>query len=165
MARRRPSAVPTRRNDAACPAVSLAMTGFRDRGTQWVVLSAATEHSWCGEGHGGTGSSRVARTRAIQPLLTLLCEPLTQRAHGMRMRHCDPLVWTPFLIERHRPSRGGRRGLLGRGPRVHAHAGGVCGGAGSLLDPRPPAPLCMRLAGAGDAPPLMGGGTVAGGTG
>ena len=80
--RRRPASRPTqpRRNDAACPAVSLAMTGFRDRGTQWVVLSAATEHSWCGEGHGGTGSSRVARTRAIQPLVTLMSEPLTQRA-------------------------------------------------------------------------------------
>ena len=66
---------------AACPAVSLAMTGFRDRRTQWVVLSAASEHSWCGEGHGGTGSSRVARTRAIQPFLTLLSQPFTQRAY------------------------------------------------------------------------------------
>ena len=70
----------TARNDAACPAVSFAMTGFLDRRTQWVVLSATSEHSWCGEGHGGTGSSRVARTRAIQPLATLLSQPLTQRA-------------------------------------------------------------------------------------
>ena len=63
-------------------AVSLATAGFLVGHTQWVVLSVPDEHSWCGEGHGGTGSSRVARTRAIQPLVTLLSQPLTQRAPG-----------------------------------------------------------------------------------
>ena len=72
--RRRPvsRSSPARQNDAACPAVSLAMAGFLDRRTQWVVLSAASEHSWCGEGHGGTGRCGLARTRAIQPLAMVL---------------------------------------------------------------------------------------------
>ena len=43
------------RNDAACPAVSFAMTGFLDRRTQWVVLSAADVHPWCGASRAGPG--------------------------------------------------------------------------------------------------------------
>ena len=87
--RRRPASRPTqpRRNDAACPAVSLAMTGFCDRRTQWVVLSAASEHSWCGEGHAGPRRYVLARTRAIQPLVTLLSELLVQRACAMARAH------------------------------------------------------------------------------
>ena len=80
--RRRPASRSSsaRQNDALWTRGSLAMTGLRVRGTQWVVLSAATEHSWCGEGHGGTGRCVLARTRAIQPLVTLLSQPLVQRA-------------------------------------------------------------------------------------
>ena len=68
------------RNDAACPAVLTCITGFCGGGTQWVVLSAASEHSWCGASHAGPRRCVLARTRAIQPLVTLLSELLVQRA-------------------------------------------------------------------------------------
>ena len=82
------------RNDAACPAVSLAMTGFCDRRTQWVVLSAASEHSWCGEGHGGTGRCVLARMRAIQPLVTQMSELLVQRALHVHLHRTYSTVQT-----------------------------------------------------------------------
>ena len=80
--RRRPASrsLPAWRNDALWTPVSLAMTGLRVRRTQWVVLSAADAHSWCGEGHAGPRRYVLARTRAIQPLLTVLSELLVQRA-------------------------------------------------------------------------------------
>ena len=59
---------------------SLAMTGLRVGLTQWVVLSEPDAHSWCGEGHAGPRRYVLARTRAIQPLVTLLSELLVQRA-------------------------------------------------------------------------------------
>ena len=52
------------------------MTGLRVRGTQWVVLSAASEHSWCGASHAGPRRCVLARTRAIQPLAMVLSQPL-----------------------------------------------------------------------------------------
>ena len=81
--RRRPASrsLPAWRNDALWTRGSLAMTGFRDRGTQWVVLSAAADNWRSVAGHGGTGRSRGRRRRPIQPLLTLLSQLLTQRAY------------------------------------------------------------------------------------
>ena len=86
--RRRPASRPTqpRQNDALWSRGSLAMTGLRVRGTQWVVLSAASEHSWCGEGHAGPRRYVLARTRAIQPLAMVLSQPFTQRARELAWR-------------------------------------------------------------------------------
>ena len=80
--RRRPASrsLPAWRNDALWTPVSLAMTGLRVGRTQWVVLSAPDAHPWCGDGHAGPRRYVLARTRAIQPLATVLSQPLTQRA-------------------------------------------------------------------------------------
>ena len=104
--RRRPASrsLPAWRNDALWTRGSLAMTGLRVRRTQWVVLSAASEHSWCGEGHAGPRRYVLARTRAIQPLLTLLSQPLVQRARAVQygiynfMHVCA--VWAPIQASR-----------------------------------------------------------------
>ena len=45
----------SRQNDALWTRVLLAMVGLFVGGTQWVVLSAADEHPWCGASRAGPG--------------------------------------------------------------------------------------------------------------
>ena len=91
--RRRPvlGSSATARNDAACPAVSVAMTGFLDRRTQWVVLSAINEHPWCGASRAGPGRGVDGADGAIQPLAMVLSQLLTQRALFNYSRVCEKL--------------------------------------------------------------------------
>ena len=62
--------------------------------TQWVVLSAPDEHPWCGTSHAGPGRGVDGADGAIQPLVTLLCEPFTQRA----MRDAGPSLENPVRV-------------------------------------------------------------------
>ena len=89
--RRRPvlGSSATAQNDAACPAVSFAMTGFLDRRTQWVVLSAASDNWRSVAGHGGTGRWVDGADGAIQPLAMVMSQPLVQRANQMHIETCD----------------------------------------------------------------------------
>ena len=50
---------------------SLAMVGLFVGGTQWVVLSAADEHPWCGASHAGPGRGVDGADGAIQPLVKI----------------------------------------------------------------------------------------------
>ena len=88
--RRRPvlGSSATAQNDAACPAVLTCITGFLDRRTQWVVLSATSDNWRSVAGHGGTGRSRGRRRRPIQPLPTVMSQPLVQRALHSRSSLC-----------------------------------------------------------------------------
>ena len=69
-----------RQNDALWTRVLLAMVDLFVGGTQWVVLSAADEHPWCGASHAAPGRGVDGADGAIQPLVTLLSQLLAQRA-------------------------------------------------------------------------------------
>ena len=70
------------------------MVGLLVGGTQWVVLSAADEHPWCGASRAGPGSSRVGADGAIQPLVTVMSQPLAQRAYTEQwVVHIDNLTF------------------------------------------------------------------------
>ena len=89
---------PPRQNDALWTRVLLAMVDLFVGGTQWVVLSAADEHPWCGASHAGPGRGVDGADGAIQPLAMVLCEPFTQRAGGGFDSHTlEPLdlSWSP----------------------------------------------------------------------
>ena len=90
--RRRPvlGSSAARQDDALWSRASLAMAGLLVGGTQWVVLSAADEHPWCGASHAGPGRGVDGADGAIQPLAMVLCEPLTQRAPRAGTVHCTP---------------------------------------------------------------------------
>ena len=75
-------AIQTRQDDALWSRASLAMAGLLVGGTQWVVLSAADEHPWCGASHAAPGSSVDGADGAIQPLVTVMSQPLVQRARN-----------------------------------------------------------------------------------
>ena len=80
--RRRPvlGSSAARQNDALWTRVLLAMVDLLVGGTQWVVLSAADEHPWCGASHAGPGRWVVGADGAIQPLAMVMSQPLTQLA-------------------------------------------------------------------------------------
>ena len=80
--RRRPvlGSSEARQNDALWTRVLLAMVDLFVRRTQWVVLSAASEHPWCGASRAAPGRGVDGADGAIQPLATLLSQLLTQRA-------------------------------------------------------------------------------------
>ena len=69
-----------RQDDALWTRVLLAMVDLLVGGTQWVVLSAADEHPWCGASRAGPGRGVDGADGAIQPLVTVLSQLLTQRA-------------------------------------------------------------------------------------
>ena len=84
--RRRPvlGSSEARQHDALWTRVLLAMIDLLVGGTQWVVLSAADEHPWCGASRAGPGRGVDGADGAIQPLAMVLCELLIQRAkHGL----------------------------------------------------------------------------------
>ena len=84
----------TRQNDALWTRVLLAMVDLLVGRTQWVVLSAPDVHPWCGASHAGPGRGVDGADGAIQPLVTVLCEPLTQRAYSDQCSiasGCSPL--------------------------------------------------------------------------
>ena len=60
--------------------VNVHHSGFLDRRTQWVVLSATSDNWRSVAGHGGTGRSRGRRRRPIQPLPTVLCEVKVEKS-------------------------------------------------------------------------------------
>ena len=69
-----------RQNDALWTRVLLAMVDLLVGRTQWVVLSAPDVHPWCGASRAGPGRGVDGADGAIQPLVTVLSQPLTQRA-------------------------------------------------------------------------------------
>ena len=86
--RRRPASrsLPARQNDAACPAVSLAMTGLRVNRTQWVLLSATSAKVRMGNAHVGAKAARRA-SREIRPSQSMRHEcwyPLEPRSAPRR---------------------------------------------------------------------------------
>ena len=82
--RRRPvlGSSATRQNDALWTRVLLAMVDLLVRRTQWVVLSAASEHPWCGASRAAPGRGVDGADGAIQPLAMVMSQLLVQRAHG-----------------------------------------------------------------------------------
>ena len=80
--RRRPvlGSSAARQDDALWTRVLLAMVDLFVRRTQWVVLSAASEHPWCGASRAGPGRGVDGADGAIQPLAMVMSQPLTQRA-------------------------------------------------------------------------------------
>ena len=66
--RRRPvlGSSAARQGDALWTRVLLAMVDLLVGGTQWVVLSAADEHPWCGASHAGPGRGVDGADGAIQ---------------------------------------------------------------------------------------------------
>ena len=81
--RRRPvlGSSEARQNDALWTRVLLAMVDLFVRRTQWVVLSAANEHPWCGASHAGPGRGVDGADGAIQPLAMVLSQPQRWNAH------------------------------------------------------------------------------------
>ena len=86
--RRRPvlGSSATRQNDALWTRVLLAMVDLLVGRTQWVVLSAPDVHPWCGASHAGPGRGVDGADGAIQPLLTVMSQPLVQRAYRSNLR-------------------------------------------------------------------------------
>ena len=63
------------------------------RRTQWVVLSAASEHPWCGASRAAPGRGVDGADGAIQPLVTLLSQLLVQRAGQQRAVSATVIVF------------------------------------------------------------------------
>ena len=95
--RRRPvlGSSEARQNNALWTRVLLAMVDLFVRRTQWVVLSAADVHPWCGASRAGPGRGVDGADGAIQPLLTVMSQLLTQRAFGLWLEPRPERGWLP----------------------------------------------------------------------